>query len=73
MRTKPKTYTAECPTCSKHSRGRFHEIDARTFEHFGRDALCVRCLDDAHVKFMRTTGKRLGLSCHKGCPCGFGK
>jgi hypothetical protein len=64
---------ATCPTCSKHSKSRFHQIDQKTFEMFGRDCQCMKCIDHDHIRFMQTTGKRLKMSCVKGCSCGFGK
>jgi hypothetical protein len=69
-----RKYQAICPGCSKHSRSKgLHEVDARTYQLFGRDAYCMKCVDQDHLRFMATTGKRLGLSCVKGCPCGRGK
>jgi hypothetical protein len=50
---------ANCPTCEKN-----HTVDATTLERFGPDAECMPCIDRKHVKFMRTTGAKLKLTCN---------
>ena len=66
--TATQTVTAICGTCHK-----AHKISKEEANTFGRDCECQSCLERAHVRFMRKTGQKLGLSCVKGCPCGFGK
>ena len=57
---------ATCPDCGKH-----HQIDQMTFNQFGVDCWCIRCVDWAHVKFMKNN--KAGIkTCVKGCRCGFG-
>ena len=62
------THATLCPTCDKP-----HTVDARTAAMFGPDVECMPCVDKAHLAFMKKHGKRMKLSCVKGCPCGFGK
>jgi hypothetical protein len=39
----------------------------------GPDAVCGKCIDRKHVKFMQTMHRRgIKMSCVKGCRCGFG-
>lgn len=61
------TFTAVCSTC-----GKSHQIDKDTFQCFGRDTICLKCTNNNHIDFMRTIGRKLGLSCVKGCRCGAG-
>ena len=65
MTTRTKTYGTICPGC-----GRFRRIGRDEHNMFGADSWCVKCCDNRHVEFMRTTGRKLKLSCSvAGCPC----
>lgn len=66
--SKATPHKCKCPDC-----GKFHFVDKSTFFMFGADCYCLPCTDDAHVKFMATTGRKLKMTCVKGCRCGFGK
>lgn len=59
--------SATCPGC-----GKVHKIDWRTYAMFGPDTWCLKCVKWEHVRFMQATGRKLGLSCNPGCPCGLG-
>ena len=59
--------SVQCPDCSI-----MHEVDAEAIQYLGYNVPCKPCTDNAHVLFMRTTGKMLGLICVKGCHCGMG-
>ena len=56
-----------CPGCT-----RMHEVDAETLQEIGPNVPCKPCTDNAHVLFMRTTGKMLDLVYVKDCHCGMG-
>jgi hypothetical protein len=58
----------KCPDC-----GKFHWVDRSTFAGFGYDCYCMPCVDWSHVAFMKKNAKRFGMTCVKGCRCGFGK
>ena len=61
-----KTYKVICPTCEK-----WHEIDLKTYNQFGPDCECMKCIDWKHIQFMRNN--KAGIkTCVKGCKCGFG-
>lgn len=62
-----RRHNAFCPLCETQ-----HTVTAETHDREGYFAECSVCIDKEHVKFMRTTGKRLGLKCVKGCKCGRG-
>ena len=39
----------------------------------GPDAVCDKCVDRKHVRFMQKMARRgIKMSCVKGCKCGFG-
>ena len=35
----------------------------------GLDAICDHCQENAHIEFMSTTGRLLGLTCDPTCQC----
>lgn len=59
--------TAICPKCDKP-----HKVDNKTFSMFGVDTICMPCVGNSHIKFMKKNAKKFGLTCVPGCPCGFG-
>lgn len=66
--TKQATRTATCGHCGKR-----HQITQQDFNAFGPDAQCIPCVDRKHNIFMAKNAKRFGMTCVKGCRCGFGK
>lgn len=56
-----------CVSC-----GKWHEVASEIVRDMGRDLDCMRCVDDAHVRFMRSVGRKQKLSCVPGCRCGLG-
>ena len=59
-----KTVSCTCPVCNKR-----HEATPDIAAKFGIVSLCSACIDAAHVRFMKTTGKRLKLTCLPNCVC----
>ncbi len=60
------TKTATCTDC-----GKTHQVDHKTFDTFGVDCMCMKCVDWNHVNFMHRN--KAGIkTCTKGCRCGFG-
>lgn len=62
------TVNITCKSCKKS-----FETDREMVNLFGFEMDCEKCVDWAHLEFMQRNGKKLGLSCAKGCRCGFGK
>jgi len=56
-----------CGTCNKP-----HTATRQEVAEWGHEMDCMKCIDWAHIDWMRTTGKKLGMSCVKNCRCGAG-
>jgi transcription elongation factor Elf1 len=52
-----------CPRCST------RKISQIAYDMDGLDAICDHCQENAHIEFMSTTGRLLGLTCDPTCQC----
>ena len=49
-----------------------HSISKKSFDEFGSE--CPACIQKEHERMMKKLNARgLGLTCVKGCGCGFGE